>query len=55
MSWPLILRTGFGNVFPLGRWDHNSTVLIADAYNTGDWTPVEEFAREEPWDEDFEN
>lgn len=51
MRWPLILRTGFGNVFPLGRWDHSSTVLIANAVNSGDWGDVEEYARYVEWDE----
>ncbi len=50
MTWPLLLRTGFGNVFTNGRWDHDSTVLIADAINTGEWGPVEEFALDVPWD-----
>ena len=51
-EWPLILRTGFGNVFTRGRWDHASTVLIALAYNSGDWSRVEEFAADVEWDED---
>lgn len=51
VSWPLILRTGFGNVFANGRWDHDSTYLIARAVNTGDWEDVREWAREAPWDD----
>ena len=50
MSWPLLLRTGFGNVFPHGRWDYEATGLIADAINGGDWTLVEEWARDVEWD-----
>lgn len=53
LSWPLILRTGFGNVFPNGRWDLAATVLIAHAVNTDDWEAVERFARaSEPGDLD---
>jgi hypothetical protein len=50
LPWTLLLRTGFGNVFPHGRWDHGSTVLIADAVNSGLWEPVEEYARDVDWD-----
>lgn len=52
MTWPLLLRTGFGNVFTNGRWDHASTYLIADAINTDDWDDVIGFATECPWDDD---
>jgi len=52
MTWPLLLRTGFGNVFPHGRWDHDSTEIIAHAINTGDWSDVELWANELDWDED---
>lgn len=55
MPWKLLLRTGFGNVFTNGRWDHASTVLIADAYNTGEWEAVEVFAATEPWDVETAN
>lgn len=52
MQWPLILRTGFGNVFTHGRWDHEATKLIADAYNSGDWDLVVEWANDTEWDGD---
>lgn len=55
MHWPLILKTGFGNVFACGRWDHSSTVLIADAVNSGDWDEVEEYANTLDWDEQQAN
>ncbi len=51
MEWPLVLRTGFGNVHALGRWDHAGTVLIADAVNSGVWDLVAEFAEEIDWEE----
>lgn len=54
-EWHLILRTGFGNVFPLGRWTHEATVLIADAINQGDWRYVIEFANDVPWDPEWSN
>lgn len=50
-EWRLLLNTGFGNVFPFGRWTLESTVLIADAVNTGNWDNVEEYARLIPWDD----
>ena len=50
-EWKMLLRTGFGNVFPKGRWDHASTVLIAQAYNSGVWTDVVEYAEYVEWDE----
>jgi hypothetical protein len=50
VSWPLLLRTGFGNVFPYGRWDQDSTVLIAEAINDDVWDLVVEYARFAPWD-----
>lgn len=54
LKWNLVLKTGFGNVFMLGRWDHNSTVLIADAINKGNWSKVEEWARDlSNWDSEF--
>lgn len=55
MDWPLVLRTGFGNVHGLGRWDHLGAELIADAYNTGDWTLVVDYAEELDWDEGLAN
>ncbi len=48
-GWPLLLKGGFGNVFARGRWDHTGIVLIAKAINSGVWTAVERFAREEEW------
>lgn len=45
-EWPLVLKTGFGNVFQSGRWDYQSTVLIAEAVNTGEWEYVIEFAND---------
>lgn len=48
-EWKLLLTTGFGNVFPLGRWDVGSTVIVARAVNTGDWRDVTEYANEIPW------
>lgn len=50
-DWHLILRTGFGNVFPNGRWKYAGTVLIAAAYNTGDWSSVIEYAERIDWDD----
>jgi hypothetical protein len=50
-EWPLILKTGFGNVFENGRWDYDSTHLIADAINDGDWQYVQEYAELTPWDD----
>lgn len=57
-SWPLLLRTGFGNIFMLGRWDSFAIGLVADAINSdqaGDWADVEEWARAMPWSETFAN
>jgi len=54
-SWPLLLRTGFGNVLACGRWGHEGAVLIADAINSGkkkDWALVEAYARGIPWEPD---
>lgn len=48
----MLLRTGYGNVFALGRWDHDSTFLIADAVNSGRWVMVETYARDTAWDPD---
>ena len=33
MEWPLVLKTGFGNVFATGRWDSIRAQLIAEACN----------------------
>ncbi len=55
IDWPLLLNTGFGNVFTLGRWDYEGTVLIAAAVNGGDWARVIEYAHDTPWDADFSN
>lgn len=55
-EWKLILRSGFGNVFPLGRWGYESTVLIAAAVNSNsrkDWALVEEYANDVPWEPDL--
>lgn len=55
--WPLILRTGFGNVFVAGtRWDHEGAELIAEAFNSDDWSLVEEYARDVlDWDPETAN
>lgn len=51
-EWPTLLRTGYGNVFALGRWTHASTHLIAAAVNSGDWSFVTTYAeRCDDWDE----
>lgn len=55
IEWRLLLNTGFGNVFPLGRWVLESTVLIADAVNDGDWKYVIEYAHDVPWDPEHAN
>jgi hypothetical protein len=43
-EWKLLLNTGFGNVFPLGRWDLASTAMLARAINSNDWTEVIAYA-----------
>lgn len=53
-AWPLILRTGFGNIFDIGYgWDHRGQTLIATALNAGStlakgeaWSAVEDFCRQ---------
>lgn len=47
----MLLRTGFGNVHALGRWDYVGAQLIAEAFNTGDWALVAEYAEEIGWEE----
>ena len=55
MEWPLVLRTGFGNVHPLGRWDSTCAVIIAEACNTDLWDDVIELAQTLEWDDDESN
>jgi hypothetical protein len=54
-EWKLILRMGFGEVLPHGRWDFDGATLIAEAYNTGDWSLVEEYASLLSWDDASSN
>jgi hypothetical protein len=57
-DWKLLLRTGFGNVFTLGRWRYEGTVLIAKAVNSAaknDWRLVEEYAHDTPWLTEWSN
>lgn len=54
-EWKLLLRTGFGNVFALGRWDHASTVILAKAINSNDWLEVIEYANDVPWEPQHAN
>lgn len=54
-EWPLVLRTGFGNVHALGRWDHDGAVLIADACNSDVWDRVVEYAKGIEWEESEAN
>lgn len=54
-EWNLILRMGFGEVLPNGRWDFDGAELIADAYNTGDWDLVQEYAEVLDWDDAMAN
>jgi hypothetical protein len=53
-DWPLILRTGYGNIFKQGRWTHGAIVLIAEAINSdarSAWDSVEAWARRTAWDD----
>lgn len=50
-DWKLLLRTGFGNVYTNGRWDHASTVIIAAAVNSSDWARVIKWANATPWND----
>lgn len=52
-GWPLLLRTGFGNIFDVGYgWNHAGQVLIATALNAMSmaaereaWAAVERFCK----------
>lgn len=55
MEWPLVLKTGFGNVHPMGRWDHRGAVLIAEACNSDRWQAVIEYVETLDWDDTTAN
>lgn len=57
-DWPLLLRTGYGNVFGSGRWTHDGVILLAIAINSDDqedWDIVAEWAQMVEWDESDSN
>ena len=53
-EWPLLLRTGYGNIFKHGRWTHAAITLLAAAINDdtpSSWSLVEAWATRQAWDD----
>jgi hypothetical protein len=51
----MVLRTGFGGVHALGRWDYVGVGLISEACDTGVWDLVVEYAAFIEWDDRHSN